>query len=108
MKDMNFEQMQQMQKELQEKYKEKWPKIGPEIARDKLLWMMVEAGEMADVIKKSGDDKIMNDNETRSHFIEEVCDTLMYLNDVMICYEITPEELEKVYISKFEKNMDRW
>ena len=100
--------MQQIQRELQEKYKDKWQQISPEIARDKLLWMMIEAGEMADIIKKDGDDAIMTDADTREHFIEEICDVLMYLNDVMLCYDISPSELQKIYLKKHEKNMGRW
>jgi NTP pyrophosphatase (non-canonical NTP hydrolase) len=102
--DLNFEKMQEMQVELQEKYKEKWPPISPESARDKLLWMMIEAGEMADVIKKDGDERIMKERQSRDHFIEELCDTLMYLNDVMLCYRIEPEELEAKYRQKHERN----
>lgn len=70
--------------------------------------MMIEAGEVADIIKKQGDDRIMNDPDVREHFIEEMCDTLMYFNDVMLCYGITPEELKKVYLDKHKKNMNRW
>lgn len=46
--------------------------------------------------------------DVREHFIEEMCDTLMYFNDVMLCYGITPEELKKVYLDKHKKNMNRW
>lgn len=108
MADLSFAEMQQIQKELQKKYKDKWQKISPEIARDKLLWMMIEAGEMADIIKKDGDDAIMSDPETRKHFIEEICDVLMYLNDVMLCYDISPADLKDIYLKKHEKNMGRW
>ncbi len=108
MKDLNFEVMRDIQLELQAKYQDKWPQLEPQVARDKLLWMMVEAGEIADVIKKQGDDQIINNPEVRTSFIEEVCDTLMYLNDVMICYNITPEELAEVYLKKHQKNMNRW
>ena len=108
MGNLTFEAMHRMQAELQEKYKGKWPAITPAIAREKLLWMMIEAGEMADIIKKQGDDKIMESGEVREHFIEEMCDTLMYLNDVMGCYSITPEELESIYLAKHKRNMERW
>ncbi len=108
MENFDFNRMREMQIELQEKYKDKWVKLAPSVARNKLLWMMVEAGEMADVIKKQGDDKIMEDVEVRTHFIEEICDTLMYLNDVMICYDIEPKELIDIYLEKHEKNMKRW
>lgn len=108
MADIGFEEMQQIQRELQEKYKDKWQGISPAVARDKLLWMMIEAGEMADIIKKSGDAEIMGNEETRKHFIEEICDVMMYLNDVMLCYQISPDELREIYLKKHEKNMRRW
>lgn len=44
----------------------------------------------------------------REHFIEEMCDTLMYLNDVMLYYGISLEELEEVYLKKHEKNVNGW
>jgi hypothetical protein len=37
-----------------------------------------------------------------------MCDVLMYYNDVLICYDITPDELEKAYRQKHEFNMNRW
>lgn len=61
MASLNLEDMQQIQKELQAKYLEKWGGLSPKIGRDKLLWMMIEAGEVADIIKKKGDDAILND-----------------------------------------------
>ncbi|MDR2932074.1 MAG: nucleotide pyrophosphohydrolase [Oscillospiraceae bacterium] len=108
MTDINFTGMQDMQKMLQEKYKDKWRALCPEIARDKLLWMIIEAGEAADIIKKEGDRAIVNNGAVRHHFIEELCDTLMYFNDVALCYGITPEEMSAVYIEKHEINMGRW
>ena len=97
MASLNLEDMQQIQKELQAKYLEKWGGLSPKIGRDKLLW-----------IKKKGDDAILNDPETRHHFTEEVCDVLMYLNDVLLCYGITPNEVENVYLEKHKRNMSRW
>ncbi len=108
MSNFDFKQMQQIQKELQEKYKDKWTKLSPDAGQEKLLWMLIEAGEIADVLKKNGNDKIMEDSKVRQDFIEEMCDTLMYLNDIMICYDITPEELEEVYLNKHKRNMNRW
>ena len=108
MADWGFREMQQIQKELQEKYKHIWQELTPQTGRDKLLWMMIEAGEMADIIKKNGDDEIMNDEQTRAHFIEEICDVLMYLNDVMLCYDISIEDLRETYLKKHKKNMGRW
>lgn len=108
MDNFSFAEMQAIQKELQEKYKNKWPPLSPEIGRDKLLWLMIELGEVADVIKKSGDQKILEDKEVRTHFIEEMCDVLMYFNDVMLCYNVSIEELKEIYLQKHKKNMERW
>ncbi|MSU03442.1 nucleotide pyrophosphohydrolase [Tissierella pigra] len=108
MSGFNFEKMQEIQKELQEKYKDKWDPLSPDRGRDKLLWMIIEAGEIADVIKKRGDKMIMDDIDVRNNFIEEMCDTLMYLNDVMLCYDISPQELEQIYLQKHQANMERW
>ncbi|WP_053986125.1 nucleotide pyrophosphohydrolase [Niameybacter massiliensis] len=108
MTELTFEIMQEMQKELQEKYKDKWGGLPPEQARQKLLWLYGELGEVSDIIKKNGDAKILCDSKVRTHFIEEMCDVMMYFNDVLLCYSITPEELEKVYLEKHRSNMQRW
>ena len=108
MDNFSFKEMQAIQEELQEKYKDKWRPLSPEIGKDQLLWLMIELGEVADVIKKSGNQKIMEDNEVRTHFIEEMCDVLMYFNDVMLCYDISIEELKDIYIQKHKRNMGRW
>lgn len=108
MEDFGFNEMLEIQRQLQERYKSQWMPIEPQTAKEKLLWMMVELGEIADVIKKDGNQKIMEDKEVRSHFIEEMCDALMYFNDVMLCYGITTEEFKKVYLEKHERNLKRW
>ena len=108
MSKFGFKEMQAIQEELQEKYMDKWGGLSPDKGRDQLLWMMIEAGEVADIIKKDGDKKIIEDEKVRNHFIEEICDVFMYLNDVLLCYSITTEEIEKVYMEKHRKNMKRW
>jgi len=108
MEPFTLEKMQEIQKELQEKYKHKWTKLEPKTGRSQLLWMMIEAGEMADIIKKQGDEAIMTNAEIRSAFVEEMCDVLMYFNDVMLCYDVSPQELQKIYLAKHERNMKRW
>ena len=77
MSDLTFAQMQAMQRSLQEKYIEKWGGLSEKEGRNQLLWMMIEAGEMADIIKKQGDDAILHDAQARAHFVEETCDVLM-------------------------------
>ena len=39
MENLNFYKMQDIQKELQEKYKDKWGGLSPEKARNLLLWL---------------------------------------------------------------------
>ena len=108
MADFGFNEMQAIQKELQEQHKNIWAPLEPRLAREQLLWMLIEAGEIADIIKKKGDDAIMNDSEIRHDFIEEMCDVMMYFNDVMLCYGISVDEMREVYLKKHERNMKRW
>lgn len=108
MSDFSVNEMQNMQKALQEKYKHKWEHICAETGKNKLLWMIGEIGEVIDIVKKYGDEKASCDPELRKDLIEEMADVLMYYNDVLLCYGITAEELKQAYSDKFEKNMKRW
>ena len=108
MSNFSITEMQSMQKELQDKYKEKWERICPETGKNKFLWMLGEIGEVIDIIKKNGDKSAVADSSVREHLIEEMADVLMYYNDVMLCYGITEDELKQAYIEKFQKNMKRW
>jgi len=107
-KPFSLNRMHEIQTELQAKYFDKWGGLSPERSVRTLLWMMGEAGEVADIIKKKGEKAIMNDPQIRHDFVEEMCDVLMYFNDLMLCYGITPEELEAVYEAKHTRNMNRW
>lgn len=106
--DFGVNEMQKMQKELQEKYKDKWEPIDAERGKNKLLWMIGEIGEVIDIVKKNGGNKASTDELLRTDLIEEMADVLMYYNDVMLCYGITTDELKQAYIKKFERNMKRW
>lgn len=106
--DFGVNEMQKMQKELQEKYKDKWESIDVETGKNKLLWMIGEIGEVIDIVKKNGGNKASTDELLKKNLIEEMADVLMYYNDVMLCYGITTDELKQAYISKFERNMKRW
>ena len=108
MAGFDINEMQEMQKALQNKYKDKWEPICPEIGQNKLLWMIGEIGEVIDIVKKNGGLKASTDEELRENLIEEMADVLMYYNDVMLCYGITADELKQAYIEKFEENMKRW
>lgn len=108
MSDFGINEMQEMQKRLQNKYKNIWEPITPENGKNKLLWMIGEIGEVIDIIKKNGDLKACSDTKLRENLIEEMADVLMYYNDVMLCYGISVDELKQSYIKKFKKNMKRW
>ncbi|MGN0251089.1 MAG: MazG nucleotide pyrophosphohydrolase domain-containing protein [Oliverpabstia sp.] len=108
MSDFSINEMLSMQKELQDKYKDKWEAITPEAGKHKLLWMIGEIGEVIDIIKKNGDKKAVDESSLRAELVEELADVLMYYNDVLLCYGICENELKQAYISKFEKNMKRW
>ena len=108
MTDFSMSEMLKMQRLLQEKYKGKWEPIEPATGKNKLLWMIGECGEVAEIIKKNGHAPIMEEPAVRQHFVEEMADVLMYYNDVMNCFGITPEELKASYTDKFQRNMERW
>ena len=108
MDDFSINEMLEMQRTLQEQYKDKWKPVNPERGKDQLLWMIGEIGEVIDIIKKHGGDAASQDKDLRADLIEEMADVLMYYNDVLLCYGISAEELKQSYIRKFEKNMKRW
>ena len=108
MEDFTINEMQDMQRNLQDKYKDQWESIGPETGKNKLLWMIGEIGEVIDIIKKNGGTNACTNEELRKDLVEEMADVLMYYNDVMLCYGISAEELKKSYTEKYRKNMERW
>lgn len=108
MSEFTVSEMLEMQRKLQDKYKNIWEPICADTGKNKLLWMIGEIGEVIDIVKKNGGEKAPSDEELRKHLVEEMADVLMYYNDVMLCYGITEEELKEAYVEKFEKNMKRW
>ena len=108
MEDFGIDEMQQMQRALQEKYKDIWPPVGPDRGKDQLLWMIGEIGEVVDIVKKHGGEAASRDEALRGHLVEELADVLMYYTDVLLCYGVSPAELKHAYTSKFETNMHRW
>ena len=108
MADFGINEMLEMQRILQEKYKDKWEPICPETGKNKMLWMIGEIGEVIDIVKKNGGIKASSDDKLRKELVEELADVLMYYNDILLCYNISAEELKSTYVEKFEKNMKRW
>ena len=108
MPELTVREMLEMQKRLQEKYKDKWTPLGPATAKNQLLWMLGECGEVIDILKKQGGEAVTVPGPVREHFIEEMADVLMYYHDILLCCGISADELRDSYIKKHETNMNRW
>lgn len=108
MQEFTLNEMLEMQRALQEKYRHKWSALTPEQGKTQLLWMLGEVGEVIDIIKKYGGERASGEPELRARLVEELADVLMYYNDVLLCYGITSEELKQSYEAKFKRNMNRW
>lgn len=86
MNDFGVNEMLEMQRALQEKYKDIWKPICPGRGKDQLLWMIGELGEVIDIIKKHGAENACQTEKVREHLVEELADVLMYYTDVLLCY----------------------
>lgn len=106
-KSCTLSDLLEMQRVLLDKHKHDWSPHTPENARDYLLWSVGELGEVVAIVAKKGDDAIVANPAVRAHYLEEICDVLMYLMDNIDCYGITGEELSAAYVAKFERNMKR-
>ena len=42
------------------------------------------------------------------HFREDLADALTYYNDILLCFDVSQEELKQAYTEKFQRNMTRW
>jgi len=105
--NLSIEDLLALSKALHKKYEDSWEPMEPEHARDSILYMIEEVGEVIAVIKKKSVDEMMNDPSVRSHLIEELTDVLMYFTDALNRFKITPEEFSNAYVSKYEKNLKR-
>lgn len=105
---LDINEMQERQRALQAKYAGWWEPVDPEHGRNKLLWMIAEMGEAIQLIKRHSTQEFLEATHARRDFIEEMADVLMYFNDVLICYNISPEEFAAIYREKNEYNMTRW
>ncbi len=99
--------MMQMQTALWEKHRDSWSPMEPAYGKNFILWMMEEVGEVIAIIKKKGSEDIMQDPAVRSHFVEELCDVLMYYFDTLLRYGVTPQEISEAYCAKHSRNMGR-
>ena len=105
--DLSISQMMQLQRELFELHKDKWSPMEPEYGKDFILYMVEEIGEVISVVKKKGSTAIMEDPNVREAFLSEMADVLMYYNDILLRYHVTPEEISHAYAQKHSIDMAR-
>lgn len=100
--------MRELQRTLQDRYAGWWEPIDPEHGKNKMLWMLAELGEAIQIVKRHPESEIMLNEDVRRDLVEEMADVLMYFNDILLCYDISPEEFEQIYLAKHARNMTRW
>lgn len=105
---LDIREMQELQKALQARYAGWWEPVDPEHGKNKILWMLAELGEAIQVVKRHPVSEIQEQGKVRSDLMEELADVLMFFNDILLCYNISPEEFEEVYRAKHARNMTRW
>ncbi len=107
MNDLSFQEMLTMQRALWEKHKDTWSPLEPQYARNHFLWMIGEIGEVLEIIKKCDETRIMSEPNVKAAFTEELCDVLMYFNDILLRYGISAGDMALAYEKKHAKNMKR-
>jgi 8-oxo-dGTP diphosphatase len=105
--DLCISQMLGLSYKLWEKHKDTWSPMEPEYGRNFILYMIEEIGEAIAIIKKKGEEQIMHTPEVRERFIEELGDVLMYYMEVLNRFNISAEEFSRIYLKKFESNMNK-
>ena len=105
--EIKISEMLKCQYALWEKHKDAWSPMKPEFARNSLLWMIEEIGEVIAIIKKRGEKEIVNDKALKEIFLEELVDVFMYFLDVLLRYSISAEEFSGAYVKKNNYNQKR-
>ena len=104
---LTIQELMEIQRRLQEKYRGVWEGDSPDTAKHHLLYAVEEIGEVSAILKKRTPRAVMEDAAVRAHFCEEMADVFMYLTDVMLCCNVQPEEFEVAYRKKAEANLKR-
>jgi NTP pyrophosphatase (non-canonical NTP hydrolase) len=107
MENLSIKDKLEMSKKLWEKHSDYWEPLTPEHGRDSILYMIEEVGEVISLLKKKGEDEIMNNQEVRNRFVEEMTDVMMYFTDTLNRFGVTAEEFSTIYYQKYETNMNR-
>lgn len=105
--DLSISQMMAMQQALYERHRDTWSPMEPEYGKDFLLYMVEEMGEVIAILKKKGCNAVAEDREVRDAFLTEMADVLMYYQEVLLRFHVTPEEISEAYLKKHTRNMGR-
>ncbi len=105
--NLDIKSLMEMQDELQALHKGEWTPIAPGTTIQQMLWMVGEIGEAIDIIKKIPPQNLTPGSKIREHFVEEMCDVMMYFIDVLQCCGVTSDEFCAVYQRKHDHNMRR-
>ena len=102
MTDFGINEMLEMQRVLQDKYKHKWEPIEPKTGKNKLLWMVGKIGEVIDIVKKNGGTKASAEPELRVRLVEELADVLVYCRDMLDRLGLDEDEIVNAKMTKNE------
>ncbi len=105
--DISISQMMAMQKELYALHAGQWSPPEPEYGKEFMLYLVEELGEAIGILKKKGVAAITEDWTTRKAFLEEMADVLMYYNEILIRFQVSPEEISAAYVEKHWRNLGR-
>ena len=81
--------------------------LQPEYARNSLLWLVEEVGEVVAIFKKRGERETAQNPQLREAFLTEMSDVLMYFTDVLLRMGVSSEEFAAAYGKKHARNMGR-
>lgn len=104
--NISIKEMLNLSKELKARHPE-WGKVTPDSNIYWLGWLVGEIGEVIDIVKKKGVEKIMRDPETRKEMIEELADCYMFLADILNRYKFSHADFSKTYFKKMDYNFKR-
>ena len=105
--DLSIADMMDMQKALHQLHENEWFPLEAAYGQHTILYMIEEIGEAIAVLKKKGDQAVMDDPAVRSTFLTEMADVLMYYTDVLLRYHVSPEEIAEAYRKKHAENIGR-
>lgn len=105
--DLSISRMMQLQRDLFEKHKDTWTPMESQYGKEFILYMIEEVGEVIAILKKKGDTAVMEDAAVRQAFLSEMADVLMYYNDILLRFNVTPQEISQAYTDKHNYDMQR-